>query len=154
MYSNVFAIAGCLTLATLLPAQPPPLRLSSEIQEQRLIYRVRPVYPKLAKQARIQGTVWLAALIDEFGSVEQLKLISGHPLLVKAAFDAVKQWRYIPATYNGVPVRVATTISLTFSMGIGEGQPDWHRIIRLNTQITGLYPALACTMDCSPTLQP
>ena len=91
MSGNVIAIAGCLMLMALLPAQPPPLRVTPETQEQRLIYSVRPVYPKLAKLARIQGTVRLAAFIDEFGRVERLKLISGHPFLVKAAMDAVKQ---------------------------------------------------------------
>jgi protein TonB len=136
MHGNMIAIAGCLTLTTLLPAQPPPLPVAPEIQEQRLISRVRPVYPKLAKQARIQGTVRLAALIDESGSVERLKLISGHPFLVKAAFDAVKQWRYRPATYNGVAVPVVTTISLTFRFGIGEGQPETPRTIRVKRAVS------------------
>ena len=70
------------------PAQTPP----------RLILRIPPEYPPLAKAARIEGVVKLAALIDENGEVERLRLISGHPLLVKATFDAVKQWRFRPAT--------------------------------------------------------
>jgi protein TonB len=93
------------------------------IQQHRLIYNVRPVYPKLAIQAHIQGTVRLAALIDDTGTVERLKLISGHPLLVKATFDAVKQWLYQPAIYNGVPVAVVTIIEVSFSMGIGQPLP-------------------------------
>lgn len=139
MQRNLIAIAGCLALATLLPAQPPPRHISPEIQEHRLIHRVRPVYPKLAREARIQGTVTLAALIDESGSVERLKLISGHPFLVKAALDAVKQWRYLPATINGVPVPVVTTISVTFSLGIGEGQPDRPGTIRVQQQTAPEY---------------
>jgi TonB family protein len=136
MHFNMIATTSCLTLATLLPAQQPPLRVLSEIKEQRLIYRVRPVYPKLAKQARVQGTVKVAALINESGSVERLKLISGHPFLVRAAFDAVKQWRYRPTTFNGVPVRVVTTISLTFSFGIGGTQPESPRTIRVELAIS------------------
>jgi hypothetical protein len=62
----------------------------------------------------------LAALIDENGIVERLRLISGHPFLVKATFDAVKQWQYRPATYHGVPVAVVTIIEVSFSSGIGE----------------------------------
>ena len=117
MGGTALAIAGWVTLTALLPAQQLPLRVTPETQEQRLIYNVRPVYPKLAKEARIQGTVKVAALIDEFGNIERLKLISGHPFLVKAAMDAVKHWRYLPAQYGGVPVPVVTIISVTFSLG-------------------------------------
>ena len=123
MHARVIAIAGCLALTALLPAQPPLLRVSPELQEQRLIHRVRPVYPELARQNRIQGTVVLAALVDESGKVERLRLVSGHPFLVQAAFRAVKQWRYRPAIYYGVPVPVATTVSVAFTLGIGEVQP-------------------------------
>ena len=114
--SKVTPLAGCLLLTTLLRAQTPPMIVPPYIQQRRLIYRVSPVYPKLAKQAHIQGTVKLAALIDEDGVVDHLKLISGHPLLVKAAFDAAKQWRYLPSTRNGVPVAVTTIIEITFTM--------------------------------------
>ncbi|MGA2269812.1 MAG: energy transducer TonB [Bryobacteraceae bacterium] len=120
MGGKTITIAGCLTLTHLLQAQAPPIYVQPDIQQERLIYDVRPVYPKLAKQAHIQRTVRLAVLIDENGTVERLKLISGHPFLVKATFDAVKQWRYRPATYHGVPVAVVTIINVTFSLGIGE----------------------------------
>jgi protein TonB len=119
MSGRLVAVAVfCLTFAHLLQAQ---------VQQQRLIHRVRPVYPQLAKQAHIQGTVRLAALIDENGTVDRLRLISGHPFLVKAAFDAVKQWRYRPATYHGAPEAVVTVISVTFSLGNdapGSDEPD------------------------------
>ena len=82
------------------------------------------MYPTLAKQAHIQGAVRLAALIDDTGTVERLKLISGHPFLVKATFDAVKQWLYLPAMYNGVPVAVVTIIDVTFRMGNGPPPPS------------------------------
>ena len=115
-------LAGCcVTLTCLLQAQSQPIHVPPGTQQERLIHNVRPVYPELAKQAHIQGTVRLAALIDETGTVERLKLISGHPFLVKATFDAVKQWVYQPAMYNGVPVAVVTIIEVSFN--IGEGQP-------------------------------
>ena len=76
-----------------------------------------PVYPALARQARIQGSVVLHAIIDKDGKVAQLEVISGHPLLVQSALDAVKQWRYKPTLLNGDPVEVDTTITVTFTMG-------------------------------------
>jgi TonB family protein len=94
------------------------------LQQWRLIHRVSPVYPALAKQARIQGTVRMAVLIDENGIVDRLKLIGGHPLLVNAAFEAVKQWRYRPATRGGVRVAAITTIEITFTLGDWLPAPD------------------------------
>lgn len=124
MTGNLTTIVGCcVALTCLLQAQAPPMYVPPGIQQERLIYNVRPIYPKLAKQAHIQGTVRLAALIDDTGAVERLKLISGHPFLVKATFDAVKQWLYQPAMYNGVPVAVVTIIEVSFSMGIGQPLP-------------------------------
>ncbi len=107
----------------LLQAQAQSIYVPPGIQQERLIHDVRPVYPELSKQAHIQGTVRLAALIDEDGVVDRLRLIRGHPFLVKAAFDAVKQWRYRPATYHGVPMAVVTMIDVSFSLGIGEPPP-------------------------------
>ncbi len=85
----------------------------------RLLRRVEPAYPPLAKTMRIQGTVRLAVAIDEEGAVAAIKLISGHPLLVRAAIDAVKQWRYRPAEQNGRPVRSLLAVSLTFRLSNG-----------------------------------
>ncbi len=85
-------------------------------QKTRLIYSVRPVYPELAKKARIQGVVRLVALVGTDGAIEKLRLLSGHPLLVKAAMDAVKQWRYEPYRVMGEPAAVATTIDIHFTL--------------------------------------
>jgi protein TonB len=78
--------------------------------------RVQPVYPPLARQTRIQGTVKLHAIIAKDGSVQQLEVLSGHPLLVQAALDAVRQWRYKPTLLNGEPVEVDTTVDVIFSL--------------------------------------
>ena len=82
-----------------------------------IITQTKPLYPPLARQARIQGNVVLHAIIDKDGKVAQLEVVSGHPLLVQAALDAVKQWRYRPTQLNGEPVEVDTTITVTFTMG-------------------------------------
>jgi protein TonB len=89
------------------------------VQAAKISNQVRPVYPQLARQARIQGTVRLEAVISKDGTIEELKLVSGHPLLVQAAMDAVKQWRYQPTMLNGVPVEVITTIDVNFTLGGG-----------------------------------
>jgi periplasmic protein TonB len=104
-------------------AAPPPPRPTvtritrgGNVQAAMLINRVTPMYPPLARQTRISGTVRLHALIAKDGTVQQLEVISGHPLLVQAALDAVKQWRYRPTLLNGEPVEVDTTIDVIFTL--------------------------------------
>ena len=75
-----------------------------------------PTYPPLAKQARIQGTVRFTAIIGKDGTIQNLQLVSGHPLLVPAAQDAVKQWVYKPTLLNGEPVEVITQIDVNFTL--------------------------------------
>ncbi len=82
----------------------------------RLISSTKPVYPTLARQARIQGTVRLEAIIGKTGSIEKLSVVSGHSLLRQAAIDAVKQWRYQPIQLNGMPVEVITTVDINFRL--------------------------------------
>jgi protein TonB len=81
-----------------------------------LLQQVRPAYPVLAKDARIQGTVTLGVLIDTDGTIKQLRLMSGHPLLVQAAQDAVSQWIYKPTLLNGNPVEVVSTVDVNFTL--------------------------------------
>jgi protein TonB len=80
-----------------------------------MISQVRPVYPPLAKQARIQGVVVLEAVIGKDGKIQNLRVITGHPLLIKAAQDAVSQWEYKPTMLNGEPVEVVTTVTVNFA---------------------------------------
>jgi periplasmic protein TonB len=93
-----------------------PLRVGGNVQSARIINRVQPVYPPLARQTRISGTVRLHAIIGKDGTVQQLEVMSGHPLLQQAALDAVRQWRYQPTLLNGDPVDVDTTIDVIFSL--------------------------------------
>jgi periplasmic protein TonB len=103
-------------------APPPPkptqtrIRQGGNVTAAKLVNKVQPLYPPLARQTRISGTVRLHAIIGKNGQVEQLEVISGHPLLVQAALDAVKQWRYQATTLNGEPVEVDTTIDVIFSL--------------------------------------
>jgi protein TonB len=98
-------------------ATPQRVRVSSGVQQGNLINKVTPVYPPIAKNARISGTVVLQAVISKTGVVENLRAISGHPMLIPAAVEAVKQWRYKPYFLNGEPVEVETTVSVIFSLG-------------------------------------
>jgi protein TonB len=104
-------------------APPPPpkaavtrTRVGGAVQAAKLVNRVQPVYPPLARQTRISGTVKLHAIIGKSGQVEQLQVVSGHPLLVQSALDAVRQWRYQPTLLNGEPVEVDTEIDVIFSL--------------------------------------
>ncbi len=97
-------------------APPTRMRISQGVTRGLLIAKIEPKYPPLAQQARIQGEVVLTAIISKTGGVENLTLVSGHPMLVPAAFDAVRQWRYRPFLLNGEPVEVETTVTVTFSI--------------------------------------
>ncbi|HEX9110724.1 MAG TPA: energy transducer TonB [Terriglobales bacterium] len=100
------------------PPPPPthPLRVS-HWSEGNLIYRVQPIYPPLARQARIQGPVELRAIISRAGTIENLVVLRGHPMLVPAAIDAVRQWRYRPYLLNGEPIEVEFEITVNFILG-------------------------------------
>ena len=97
-------------------ATPQRVRVSSGVQSGLLVRKVQPTYPPLARQARIQGTVVLQAQISKSGDIENLQLVSGHPMLAPAAIEAVKQWKYKPYLLNGEPVEVETTVQVNFSL--------------------------------------
>jgi len=115
-------IGGVIGGAGSTAAPPPPkvspkrITVGGNVQAAHLVNRVQPVYPPLARQTRISGTVKLHAIIGKNGAVEQLQVVSGHPLLVQSALDAVKQWRYQPTLLNGEPVEVDTEIDVIFSL--------------------------------------
>ncbi len=98
------------------PAPRRPVRVATGVAEANLIRKVLPVYPPLARSARIQGTVEFTAIISKEGTIENLQLVRGHPLLVQAAKDAVLQWRYRPTLLNGQPVEVVTDIVVNFML--------------------------------------
>jgi TonB family protein len=108
------------------PPPPPPLpplsstpqriRVGAKVQDANLIHKVDPEYPPLALDARIQGVVRFTAIIDGAGRIQNLQLLSGHPLLVQAARRAVNQWEYRPTLLNGSPVEVVTQIEVNFTL--------------------------------------
>ena len=108
------------------PVPPPkpvksngPVRVGGRVQAPALVLRVNPIYPPLAKATHTQGTVVLDCIIDRHGNITQMKLVSGQPLLVQAAFAAVQQWKYQPALLNGSPVAVEMHVTVIFQLGNG-----------------------------------
>jgi protein TonB len=102
-------------------AQPPqvekhPLKISEGVLQAQLISRIEPRYPTLAKQTKTEGIVRLHAIISRDVRITSLDILSGHPLLVQAALEAVSQWRYRPTMLNGEPVEVETSITVIFRL--------------------------------------
>ncbi len=100
------------------PPKPPVKRVrqGGQFAAANIIKRVQPKYPHKARDAGIQGIVKLHVIIGKDGSVSQVEAISGHPLLIQAAIDAVRQWKYRPTLLNGEPVEVDTTIDIIFTL--------------------------------------
>lgn len=97
-------------------AVPTRVRVSPDVAQGLIQSKVAPVYPPLAKQAHIQAPVNLKVQISKSGDVENVELISGHPMLYPAAIDAVKQWKYRPYLLNGEPVEVETKVIVNFTL--------------------------------------
>lgn len=120
--SGPVPIGGSQNALPTTPPPPPerkpepskPVKAGGLVKPPTIVFRVNPAYPPLAKAARIQGAVKLEGIIAKNGAVVQLKVISGHPLLVKASLDAVAQWRYTPTLLNGEPVEVIAPIDVNF----------------------------------------
>jgi len=114
-------IGGVLSSAVAPPpppkaAAPKRIRVGGQVEAAKLIFQPKPEYPPLAKMARIQGVVRLEAIISKDGAIQDLKVLQGHPLLVKSALEAVQRWRYQPTLLNGEPVEVITEIDVNFTL--------------------------------------
>lgn len=118
---------GPLSLGPVGPAGPPTppapdtshkrIKMGGQVEAARLISHPDPIYPYLAREAGIQGDVMLHAIISTDGRILELRVVTGSPLLVRAAVEAVQQWRYQPTLLNGEPVEVETTITVSFVIG-------------------------------------
>jgi protein TonB len=97
-------------------APPQKLRVSQGVLDGNKIRDVQPIYPNMARVAHVQGDVVLRATISKTGVIENLTVVNGHPILIQAAMDAVKQWRYRPYLLNNEPVEVDTVITVKFHM--------------------------------------
>jgi periplasmic protein TonB len=94
-----------------------PVRVSGSVVEGLLIHKTIPVYPRIGVAVRAEGTVVLQATISKAGTIENLRVVSGPPILEQAAIDAVKTWRYRPYLLDGEPVEVETTVNVIFTLG-------------------------------------
>jgi TonB family protein len=112
----VLSLVAVLFRIDLRAASPQRVQVTGPVVEGFLLTKTEPVYPPIAHQARVQGTVVLSAVISTEGSIETLTLKSGHPMLVQAAIDAVKQWKYKPYLLNNEPVEVDTEIRVNFTL--------------------------------------
>jgi protein TonB len=122
-YAWVSGTAIELAPPAALPVSPQPLppstpiRITSGVQSAKLVFGPRPAYPPLARAARAQGTVKIQAIIGRDGAIKDLQVISGPPLLIAVAIEAVRQWRYLPTLLNGDAVEVVTDIDVNFTIG-------------------------------------
>jgi protein TonB len=112
------APAPSVPAAALKPPVPPaqPTAVSKGVQMAKLIHQVLPAYPQVARMAGLTGIVELEAIIGKDGRIKELRAVSGHPLLIPAALDAVRQWLYSPTLLSGDPVEVVTTIDVNFTL--------------------------------------
>jgi protein TonB len=110
--ANLFGARRAVTVVH--PEVAGPVHVSSSLIEGMLIYKNVPRYPIIAKAMGVQGTIMLQATISKGGTIENLHVLSGPPMLQQAAIDAVKTWRYRPYTLNKEPVEVETTVSVIF----------------------------------------
>ena len=111
-----FSIASLGENGTSAPQAESPVLVPAEDMRDRVVYKVAPVYPPLARQARIQGTVILRIIINKLGEVRDTQLVNGHPLLAPAAIEAVKKWRYIPYESDRETVEVQTDVQVIFRL--------------------------------------
>jgi len=93
-----------------------PVHVSGGVQAAKVLRRVVPIYPELAKRARISGAVHLIGVIGKDGTIQDLRVVNGHPLLVRAAIEAVRQWLYKPTLLSGEPVEVIAPIEVNFNL--------------------------------------
>jgi periplasmic protein TonB len=104
------------------PVAPPavksgaPVRVGGRVRPPKTIVQVRPQYPTLARQTRVQGDVKIDAILDEQGNVIDMKVVSGHPLLYQAALDALGKWKYEPSYLNDRPIAVELVVTITFQL--------------------------------------
>lgn len=118
MFRHWFALSSIVIFSASLAAQVKPqrVRVSEEAMERLAVSKVAPIYPPLARQARIQGTVIATVVISRTGEVESVQLFSGHPMLAPAALEAIKQWKFEPYELNGEPVEVETQAKVNFTL--------------------------------------
>jgi TonB family protein len=120
MRKNYIALCWILMLACVSSIGQQPAEIANANADEHLVKRIEPVYPPMAKAARLQGKVLLKVTISKGGAVTDVTAVSGHPMLIPSAVEAVKKWQYKPFLVDGQPVAVKTEIELPFSLGISD----------------------------------
>ncbi|HEV2489525.1 MAG TPA: energy transducer TonB [Candidatus Acidoferrales bacterium] len=128
------------TQAGKAPGQPERIRVAADVAAKMLQHMVVPVYPQIALVANIQGTVTLHAIIGQDGSIKELEYTAGPPILMRAAMNAVKQWKYKPFLLDGKPIEVDTSIPVVFWIGGTGAEESLKRSPDLAAKIQELLP--------------
>ena len=144
-FSVVNAVLLLVLIGISIPQESPQsrLRLAADVAEGNLLSKVEPAYPQMAKIAHVEGDVVLSAYIGKTGLIENLRAVSGHPLLIQSAMDAVRQWKYKPYMVNGEPVAVETTVTVKYRMPGSAATPRKLRIssgVANDNKISGTDP--------------
>lgn len=142
--ATLLLVVSLASLAFAQETAPQRVQVDRKQMAEQIVKKVDPVYPPLAKQARIQGTVALKVVISKTGDVENVQLISGHPMLASAAIEAVRQWEYNPYLLNGEPIEVETKVMVNFSLA---GEPPAEGTVGdtpggSNTPVDADHPAI------------
>ncbi len=114
---GLFSTMGSGQPVVVHPAMPRKIAVSQGVMAGNLLMKPEPAYPAIARAARVQGTVTLAATISKTGTIENLTVVSGPAMLAQAAVEAVRRWRYRPFLLNGEPVEVQTSVTVSFTLG-------------------------------------
>jgi TonB family protein len=115
----LLSLTACISLSAAQDTPQTPaqaVHVSAEVAADLLVSKVDPIYPPLARQARIQGVVSLKVIVGNTGDVEDVQLVTGHPMLAPAAIAAVKQWKYRPYLLNGEPIRADIQVQINFTL--------------------------------------
>ncbi len=157
--TSLLLLIACVALATAQIKVPMRVRVSAGVESGLLQSRVDPVYPPLARQARIQGTVILKINVSKTGDVEHVEIVSGHPLLAPAAIEAVKQWKYKPFLLNGEPAEVETQVQVNFTLaenppaqGVAGDQPGGIPDGQMDSVRGGIAPSTPDNNGPQPTI--
>lgn len=147
MRNRVWTMAlACLLAGAAGQAQEAAIEVQGSEQEAKLVRQPKPVYPPAAKQARISGLARMEAVIARDGTVKEVTAISGHPMLVEAAVEAVRRWQYRPTEVDGQPVEVRTRIDVRFELareGAPTPAPDLAQGVKIVKKVAPAYPAEA-----------
>ena len=150
----LLSLTACISLSAAQETPQTPaqaVHVSAEVAADLLVSKVDPLYPPLARQARIQGVVRLKVIVGNTGDIEDVQLVSGHPMLAPAAIAAVKQWKYRPYLLNGEPIRADIQVQINFTLSnnppaadVAGDQPAGETADQASDHLGAIVSAVAC----------